>query len=78
MEIEEFKEAWLEILQEKPYCFIGFYDQEIINQFAPIEIAPVPDTLIRVLMDFEALDEPKKNNSSDPFSTNKQKQIYRC
>lgn len=58
-EIEEFKEAWLPELTSQPYCFIGFYDQTVIDKYAPIELDPTPETMIRVLMDFEPLDEFK-------------------
>lgn len=56
-EIAEFKEAWLSYLTEKEYCFIGFYNQELISQYAPINIEPKPETVIRVLMDYRPLDE---------------------
>ncbi len=58
IEIAEFKEAWLADLQEKSYCFITFYDQKYIDQYAPIDIQPVPDQFIRVLMDFKPLEAP--------------------
>ena len=57
LEIKEFKEAWLDELTEKEYCFITFYDQAYIDIYAPIEINPKPDQFIRVLMDYKALDK---------------------
>ena len=60
LEISEFKEAWLDELTSKEYCFIGFYEQELINEYAPIIIHPQPETMIRVLMDYEPLDNFKE------------------
>lgn len=55
-ETKEFIEAWKPELTEKPYCFIGFYQKEIIDRYAPIRISPKPDAFFRVLMDFRLLD----------------------
>ena len=60
LEIAEFKEAWIDELTIDEYCFIGFYDQKTINQYAPINTQPQPETLIRVLMDYKPLDQFKE------------------
>jgi hypothetical protein len=55
-ETKEFIEAWGPELTKKRYCFIGFYDKKIIDNYAPIQISPEPDAFIRVLMDFRVLE----------------------
>ena len=57
-ETKDFMRAWVPQLSEAPYYFITFIDQTTINNVAPLEITPKPDTLLRVLMDFKALDKP--------------------
>jgi hypothetical protein len=59
-ESREFKEAWLPELQEKEYCFIGFYSEETVNAYAPLNISPKPDRMIRILMDYNPLDQKEK------------------
>ncbi len=54
-EIKDFKEAWFSELTEKPYCFIGFYPSELINEYAPLVMSPTPDMVIRVLMGYQPL-----------------------
>lgn len=56
LEINEFIDAWLEDLSQKPFCFIGFYPEEIISSYAPMHINPKPDQIIRILMDYRLLD----------------------
>jgi len=57
-EISDFKEFWVPRMQKKPYYFINFIPQEEIDRIAPLEITPKPDTIIRVLMNFNGLDSP--------------------
>ena len=59
-EIADFKEFWLPRMQEKPYYFISFYDNKVMDVLAPLSISPKPDSVIRVLMDFKGLDKPIK------------------
>lgn len=54
-ETTDFKDAWLKELTGAPYYFIGFYDSEVIDYYAPMTITPVPQTIIRILMDVEPL-----------------------
>jgi hypothetical protein len=56
-EIHDFKHAWLKEFDEAPWYFIGFYDRGIIDRYAPMTITPEPETVIRILMDYRALDE---------------------
>ena len=57
-EAEEFIVYWLPRLESNKYNYIRFADEEYINENMPLEITPKPDTLIRVIMEFEGLDEP--------------------
>lgn len=64
-EIEDFKEAWLKEFKETPYYFIGFYDQSIIDKYAPMSISPEPETIIRILMDYRPLTDYEKTEVPD-------------
>ncbi|MDD3284423.1 MAG: hypothetical protein PHZ07_02410 [Patescibacteria group bacterium] len=55
-EYNEFIEFWLPKMEEKNYYFITFVPQEQFDKLAPLSIEPKPDTIIRVFMDFEGLD----------------------
>ena len=57
-EIEDFLEYWLPFMQDSPYYFITFSDNDVMDELAPLTIEPKPDTVIRVLMDFIPLEEP--------------------
>ncbi len=52
-EANEFIVYWLPIMQENPYNIISF-QTDLYTESAKLEIAPAPDTLIRVFMAFEA------------------------
>ena len=58
-EYNEFIEFWLPKMQNKKYYFISFVGQKEIDDVAPLSISPKPDTIIRVLMDYQGLDEYK-------------------
>lgn len=57
-ETNDFIDAWEPKFKDAPYYFITFYEQEFIDYFAPLKISPKPDTIIRVLIDFEPLSRP--------------------
>lgn len=56
-EAEEFIIYWLPKMEGNKYNFIRFETMEEINSYMELTISPEPDTLIRVMMDFKALDE---------------------
>ncbi|MBL7111944.1 MAG: hypothetical protein ISS19_08390 [Bacteroidales bacterium] len=56
-EIEDFKEAWMKEFENDPYYLISFYDRQIIDKIAPLDLDPQPETIIRVLMDYKPLGE---------------------
>jgi hypothetical protein len=59
-EANEFIIYWLPKLESNKYNFIRFQTEEEINNNMPLEITPEPDTVIRVVMEFKALEEPIK------------------
>lgn len=56
-EYDEFIGFWLPKMQENNYYFISFLSQEEFNQEAPLTIEPKPDTVIRVMMMYQGLEE---------------------
>ncbi len=56
-EINEFIIYWLPRLEANKYNYIRFETLDEINNYMPIEINPEPDTFIRVIMDYKALDK---------------------
>ncbi|MFH1769056.1 MAG: hypothetical protein ABH833_00105 [Parcubacteria group bacterium] len=59
-EIADFIEYWEPFMQDSPYYFVTFMGNKTMDQIAPLNIDPMPDTVIRVLMDFEPLEKPIK------------------
>ena len=55
-EAEEFIIYWLPELQKNEYNYIRFATIDEINRNMPLEFSVEPDTLIRVLMQYKALD----------------------
>lgn len=56
-EANEFIIYWLPKLESNKYNYIRFETNDEINEYMPLEINPVPDTLIRVMMSYKPLDE---------------------
>lgn len=56
-EAQEFIIYWLPKMQENEYNYIRFASMEEINEYMPLEISENPDTLIRVFMQYKALDK---------------------
>lgn len=57
----DFMEFWEPKMQDAPYYFVTFLGNWEMDQIAPLEISPKPDTVIRVLMDFSPLNQPIKS-----------------
>ncbi len=55
-EAEEFIIYWLPRLEKNDSNFIHFATEDELNEIVPIEITPTPDTMIRVYMQFKAVD----------------------
>ncbi|GHV16646.1 hypothetical protein FACS189425_01300 [Clostridia bacterium] len=56
-EANEFIVYWLPYLECNAYNYIRFESLEEQNAYMPLDILPKPDTLIRVFMEYKALDE---------------------
>lgn len=59
-EAEEFIIYWLPKLERNKYNYIRFMEKEEIEEAMPLEIAPKPETTIRVLMTFKGLNKEIK------------------
>ena len=57
-EAEEFIVYWLPQMENNNYNLIRFETIEGQNKNMPLNIIPTPDTVIRVMMDWKAIDEP--------------------
>jgi len=57
-EAEEFIVYWLPQMENNAYNLIRFETIEEQNENMPLNITPTPDTVIRVMMDWESIDEP--------------------
>ena len=57
-EANEFIIYWLPKLESSPYTFYRFQTRDEINANMPLSITPVPDTIIRVMMEFKSLSAP--------------------
>ena len=60
IEAEEFIIYWLPKLQNNEYNYIRFATIEEINKNMPLSFSVEPDTVIRVLMQYKALDSYKE------------------
>lgn len=58
-EYNEFIVYWLPILQENPYNLITFAGKDY-DDLARLDITPKPDSMLRVMMVFKALNKPVK------------------
>lgn len=56
-EAEEFIIYWLPKMQNNKYNYIRFATMEEINKYMPLEFSVQPDSIIRVLMQYKAIDE---------------------
>ena len=56
-EAEEFIIYWLPKMEDNKYNYIRFETMEEQNDSMPLEVTPKPDSIIRIMMDWKALDE---------------------
>ena len=56
-EAEEFIIYWLPKMQNNEYNYIRFATKEEINEYMPLEFSVQPDNLIRILMQYKAMNE---------------------
>ena len=57
-ETTDFLEFWQPKLEVSPYVLVSFVDQQTFNTYAPLNVTPKPDTIIRVFMDYTSLEKP--------------------
>ncbi|HAB66322.1 MAG TPA: hypothetical protein DCE23_03040, partial [Firmicutes bacterium] len=57
-EADEFIIYWLPKLESNKYNYIHFETTEEINSYMPLDISPLPDTIIRINMNYKPLEEP--------------------
>lgn len=57
-ETSDFIEFWKPRMQGSPFYRVSFYGTPVMNELAPLDITPAPDTVIRILMDFKPLKAP--------------------
>lgn len=58
-EINDFMAFWAHKLPSTPYTRLTWLSTEEMNQLAPLHVSPRPDTLIRVFLDFQGLEQPR-------------------
>lgn len=71
-EANEFIIYWLPKLEPNKYNYIRFQTMEQIEENMPLEITPKPDSTIRIVMEYKALEEPievKEQQLSTPQRT---------
>jgi hypothetical protein len=56
-EINEFIVYWLPKMEHNKYNYVRFETKEEIDEYMPLEISPKPESVIRVYMNYKALDE---------------------
>ncbi len=65
-EIRDFKDYWVLRLSEKPYYKISFLERGEFDAIAPLTISPAkPQTLIRIMMTAQGLDEYVKTTEQE-------------
>jgi hypothetical protein len=61
-EIADFNEFWLPKMQSASYYQVGFHGTNAMDMIAPMELSVQPDSVLRVLMDYQELEVPIKEN----------------
>ena len=57
-EANEFIIYWLPKLEKSPYNYIRFETKSEIDNYMPLTVTPKPDSVIRIIMDYQPLDQP--------------------
>ena len=68
-EIKDFMEFWQPHLPNSRYVRLSWLNTEQMNQLAPLQITPKPDTLIRVFLDFAGQTTAKTNLTSQTLTS---------
>ncbi|MDH4358671.1 MAG: hypothetical protein OEV37_01820 [Candidatus Berkelbacteria bacterium] len=56
-EITDFLEFWMPKMPSSPYVRLTWFTNEELAELAPLKVTPKPDSVIRVFLDFAALDK---------------------
>jgi hypothetical protein len=56
-ETNDYVEYWINTLPKADYYFIGLLSEQNVNQIEPMQIIPSPDSILRVRLYYEALNE---------------------
>lgn len=59
-EANEFILYWLPKMEHNLYNYIYFATSEEIEKYMPLQVKPAPDTIIRVMMEFQPMSEKKE------------------
>ena len=59
VQTQDFIEYWKKALPNSPYYFVGIIDQDNVDQIEGLNISPKPDSVNRVRIYFERLDQEK-------------------
>ncbi len=65
LQTQDFADYWNKALQPAPYYFVGIIDQSNVDQIERLEITPKPDSINRVRIYFERLDQPRQVEAPD-------------
>lgn len=57
-EATDFMEFWMPLMPDSPYVRLTWFGTEQMNELAPLYLSEQPDTLIRIFLDYEGLNEP--------------------
>jgi hypothetical protein len=57
-EADEFIVYWLPKLEANKYNYIRFDANEVLDKYMKLNVSPKPDTVIRIAMNYKALDAP--------------------
>jgi hypothetical protein len=57
-EIKDFLDYWTPKLPNSPYVRLTWFNTSQMNELAPLSISPAPKTVIRVFLDFQAVQKP--------------------
>jgi hypothetical protein len=57
-ESQDFLDFWLPKMPTTPYVRLTWFGTKEMNRLAPLNIIPAPDSLIRVFLDFQGLQQP--------------------
>lgn len=61
-EIADFNEFWVPRMKEAEFYKIGFHGTAVMDEIAPLTVSGGPDSIFRILMDFEELEAPVEAN----------------